>query len=761
MEIFSKRYFLWISFVFLAFSALTFLIKIEYIVSLFVLLVFLLSVAILLNKKNRKKSIFVAILLIFAAFLGFFNSFSFSAKQDDIKERYCGERYVCGYVSDVVRSGSFSSQYLVELERVDGEDMSMQALLVSDFDAELHRGDFFEAHVSVLDIDECREELFIKNAYDGAVVCRVEDTDGIIFPDEEFRVSLLLKDINEKASAMLTTRINGVSGKMSSALLLGTRELLPDSTLRDFRRAGVYHMLALSGLHVSILVGIFEFILKKLYVKKFVRIIILTLLTLSYIALTGFLLSACRSMLMLFLFYLANIIGKRADSLTSLFGAVSVIVIISPRSVLDIGLILSFLATFAIIVASEIKNKLSFFTREVKGGVLRKKLILLARGMVFTAFASFCAIIATLPVIQAFFDEMSVVAVFTNLFVGVLVEALLVLAIGVLAFSGIYPVAYFLSRLAELVGNAMSGIVSWVADAENAVVSLNYPHTDVAVWVLFVVTLVLLGIKLKRKVLLLLPAAVFSVFFVVNVALFNHFRADTVAFEFVSADNNDCITVSSSDGFFMYDASGGSYSAFYNAGMLSRANCFTEISGIIITHYHTSHASSIERICSEQKVRAVYLPVPANEEDYLAFGAIVRGLEKSGSELYVFEPNEELSLLGGKLWVSDSVFSNGKAHPSVALSYSFREGRVTVIENPFFDTYLEENEKLQAFISDSDLLFFGGHGNPTRESFEAFEMVKGVKEIHFVNREILILSDIDCDAVDTFIDTGYKRYILE
>ena len=76
-------------------------------------------------------------------------------------------------------------------------------------------------------------------------------------------------------------------------------------------------------------------------------------------------------------------------------------------------------------------------------------------------------------------------------------------------------------------------------------------------------------------------------------------------------------------------------------------------------------------------------------------------------------------------------------------------------------TYLEENEKLQAFISDSDLLFFGGHGNPTRESFEAFEMVKGVKEIHFVNREILILSDIDCDAVDTFIDTGYKRYILE
>ena len=190
MEIFSKRYFLWISFVFLAFSALTFLIKIEYIVSLFVLLVFLLSVAILLNKKNRKKSIFVAILLIFAAFLGFFYSFSFSAKQDDIKERYCGERYVCGYVSDVVRSGSFSSQYLVELERVDGEDMSMQALLVSDFDAELHRGDFFEAHVSVLDIDECREELFIKNTYDGAVVCRVEDTDGIIFTDEEFRVAL-------------------------------------------------------------------------------------------------------------------------------------------------------------------------------------------------------------------------------------------------------------------------------------------------------------------------------------------------------------------------------------------------------------------------------------------------------------------------------------------------------------------------------------------------------------------------------------------
>ena len=761
MEIFAKRYFLWISFVFLAFSAMAFLIKIEYIAAFFIFLVISLSVAILLNKKNRKRTVFIAVLLLFAALLGVFCSFSFLEKQQDIKEEYCGDCSVSGFVRDVVRSSSFSSQYLVTIESVDGEDVSLQALLASDFDAELRSGDFFEANVSVLDVDECREELFISNSYDGAVVCRVESEADLILSSPEFRVHIALKDLNEKASAILTTRINGVSGELASALLLGNRELLPDSTLRDFRRAGVYHMLALSGLHVSILVAIFEFLLKKLYVKKPVRIIILAFLTLFYIALTGFLLSACRSMLMLFLFYLANIVGKRSDSLTSLFAAVSVIVLISPGSVLDIGLILSFLSTFAIIVASEIKNKMGFFTREVKGGMVKKKLVLLARGIVFTGFASFCAIIATLPVIQLLFGEISIVSVFTNLVVGVFVEALLMLAIGVIAFSGIYPVAYFFARLSELVGNTMTDAVFRVADAENAVVSLNYPYIDVAVWVLFIAMLVLLGVKLKRKIFLLLPTVLFSVFFVVSVSLFNNSCADTVSFEFVSEKSNDCIALSSGDGFFMCDASGGSYSAFYNAAELSRENCFCEISGIIITHYHTNHILSLERICSEQKVRAVYLPAPANEEDYIVFGGIVRVLEKSGTVLYLFEPTEELSLLGGKLWVSDSVYSDGKAHPSVAISYCFGEDRVTVIENPFFDTYLEENEKLQGFISESELLIFGGHGSSPDKNFEIFEKVRGVGEIHFVKRETLILSDMDCDAVDTFIDTGYKRYILK
>ena len=179
MEIFSKRYFLWIATAFLAFSAFAFFLKIEYVALLLLMLLIGLALIVVLNWEKRKMLFSLSVILIFAAFLGFFNSFNFASGQEAIKERYCGESYVCGYVNEVTRKGDFSSEYLVTIERIDGEEVSLSAILSSDYDAELRRGDFFEASATVLDIDECREELFISNKYDAPLVCRVSAEQGI------------------------------------------------------------------------------------------------------------------------------------------------------------------------------------------------------------------------------------------------------------------------------------------------------------------------------------------------------------------------------------------------------------------------------------------------------------------------------------------------------------------------------------------------------------------------------------------------------
>ena len=763
MDMFSKRYFIWISFAFLSFSTLGFSLNIEYIAYLFALIFVLLATGVLLMKSKRKNLILVAVLVLLASAIGFLNSYFFSIERENIKNKYCGERYICGYVSEVTRSSAFSSEYIIRIENVDGEDVSLSAVLASDFDAGLSVGDFFEANADVVDFDAYAKQNLLSNSYsfDYAIVC-VADEDSVINTVEpKFRTSLALKELNGEISDILTSNINGISGDMASALLLGNRDLLPDDVLRDFRRAGTYHMLALSGLHVSIIVAIFEFILKKLYVNKLVRIIILTFLSLFYIALTGFLLSACRSMLMLWFFYLARCIGKRSDSLTSLFAAVSLIVLISPQSVLDIGLVLSFLSTFGIITASEIKSKIDFFARQTSGGKIRKKLVSLLKNAVFMMLASICVFVATLPVLQLYFGEVSLATFFTNLFLGVFVEVLLILSIAIAVFSNIDAVAEPLSHIAELVGETMIDIVSRFSDIKNIVLSLNYPFVPMLVWSLFFASLVLLGVKLKRKVFLLMPVALFSVLLCATVLLFNISRADSAIAEFVSEEKGDGLVLSSNEGFYICDLSSGSYSTLYEASELSKENCFSEISGVILTHYHKEHAQSLEKLCLRQKVRTICLPMPACEKDYIIFGSIFRALEGSGVDIRLYEPCSVLDLPCGELTVSDAVYADGKAHPSIAVSFAYGEDRITVIENPFFKTYLEENEAFRAFISESDLLIFGGHGNLTKESFEISRSAARAEEICFADKDLFLLSDLTPEKQNVYIDVKYKKYVLK
>ena len=63
-------------------------------------------------------------------------------------------------------------------------------------------------------------------------------------------------------------------------------------------------------------------------------------------------------MLMLWVMYLSLLLQRKRDVLTSLFVAVTIVVLLKPSAVLDVGLQLSFLSTFGVICSSVICKKL-------------------------------------------------------------------------------------------------------------------------------------------------------------------------------------------------------------------------------------------------------------------------------------------------------------------------------------------------------------------------------------------------------------------
>lgn len=761
MNIFSKRYFVWISFVFLLFSRLLFDVQKANLV--FVLLsavAIIFALCLIIFKAGKLRT--VGALILIAALLGTVNTGVFLLKNERITTEYSGERHIRGYISEVVSKNDFLSEFVVKIEEIDGADANVSAILVTEHKSELIAGDFIEANVSTMSIQDYENVLYLKNAhtYDYSLACIAISEDQIDVIDSEFCIETALMRLNSKLSSRLKINLDKGTGELASALLLGNRELLSDVVLRDFRRAGVYHMLALSGLHVAILVGALELLLRKLFVSKPYRVVILALLTLFYVALTGFQLSACRSMLMLWAVYLSLVLEKSSDTMTALFGAVSLIVLIQPSAIMDLGLLLSFLSTFGVVIASIIRNKLNFFQKNIGTSRTNRRLVKAARNLVYSLLVSVCVCIATLPVIYYYFGELSLATFISNIFMGTICELFMVLAIMALIFSGVGTLGIAFAKIASLIGKAMTSIVALISSADGIVISLEFPLVEYLVWFVFGASLILLAMRLANRWLVAVPSVVFALLFCISAISFNVARADVVSVEFM---RDDVLVISSNEGVYLCDASDGSYGAFYDGVSLAKKNCFTEIDGVILTHYHNYHSSSLERLASNYKIKRVLLPMPTTYQESLVMRTLVRVLADKDVEVFVYNSNEELDILSAKLVVSDRAYTVGRVNPSVCVSIKYGDERFTLVERPYFGTYLEESGSFDKYVTDSDVLIFGSDGNIPEENYSIFNELKSSCETYFTDFEMMDKSDFEeyMDERKIYFSLEYKKFELK
>lgn len=758
MNAFGKRYLVWIALILLGFSYFSYKVSGLIIFCIFAIILAF-AYKILLHFKRMTSNLRVIfVLMLCAALLGASATGLDLYKKDRIEDKYCGEHIVRGYVSEIVAKENFYSEHAVKIEYVDGEKTALDMILVTEYKTELERGDFFECPVEILRFEDYENAQYLRSAHSGryTVVLIAPEDEKIELLDREFRPTLVLSDLNSKLSAKLRQIIGGEAGNLASALLLGNRHLLSDSVLRDFSRAGIYHMLALSGLHVAILIGLGEALLKRMRVNKSVRFIVMTCVSFLYVALTGFLLSACRSVLMLWILYLAYFIHRDNDGLTSLFLAVSIIVIIDPPSILDVGLMLSFLSTFGVIAANIIYSRISFFHQGTEKSLCREILGKIVQLLLISA----CVIVTTLPVITEYFGEISLATFFTNLFMSIICEIFMISSLAVLFLPISLPITHIVGEVTADLGGLFMNIVSKISDITDVMLSLKYPFTDLLVWLLFITSVILFAVKLRHKWIIALPGIAFVVLLSISIISYNVFRSDLVRAEYVEGD---ALVISSASEVYICDATDGRYGNYYDFLQVAKNNCHTEIDGVVLTHYHSYHAVALRRLASNYKLYKVYLPMPQNSDELARMRAIMRVLEDEKTDVYIYEANEPLDLLGGSLVVSDRAYISGYAHPSVALTYSFGEQRITLVERPYFDTYLEESRAFESYISDSDYLIFGSDGRSPKENFELYENLSDNCEISFSDFELFALSDYEKYLYEKtiYFNVKYKKYDLK
>ncbi|MCK4534123.1 MAG: ComEC family competence protein, partial [Syntrophobacterales bacterium] len=190
-------------------------------------------------------------------------------------------------------------------------------------------------------------------------------------------------------------------GSILQALILGEKGGIPENIIEGFNKAGVSHILAISGLHVGIIAFISliiiriimkssEYLLLRFNIFK-VSALFAVIPIISYAFIAGLRISTIRATIMILCFLLALLAGRGRDLLNILAFAAFAILIISPASLFDISFQLSFMAVASIILITPTLG--SIIPKRTEGGIFRKGIT----SIILFMMVSLSAMIGTYP----------------------------------------------------------------------------------------------------------------------------------------------------------------------------------------------------------------------------------------------------------------------------------------------------------------------------------------------------------------------------
>jgi competence protein ComEC len=135
-----------------------------------------------------------------------------------------------------------------------------------------------------------------------------------------------------------------------AAALLGNRYYLSRSISERFREGGTFHVLVISGLHISFIGGFVLLIARRFTKRRWLQFVSSAVILWGYTLAVGAESSVVRSALMFSLVALAPVLARSANSLNALGGAGLFLLVWNPRDLFDPSFQLTFLSVLAIVV---------------------------------------------------------------------------------------------------------------------------------------------------------------------------------------------------------------------------------------------------------------------------------------------------------------------------------------------------------------------------------------------------------------------------
>lgn len=409
-------------------------------------------------------------------------------------------------------------------------------------------------------------------------------------------------------TGILETVFPDSTAGFSKALLLGDSTDLSYEEDTAFKVSGIRHVIAVSGLHVSILFAlVYLFFGRQRVLNALVGLPLLFL----FAAVAGFTPSVVRACLMQALILIAALFEKEYDPPTSLAFSVLVMLLINPMTITSVSFQLSVGCLVGIFLFyQKINDYLVRLLHCPKGMSVRARLTRWFSGSVAVTLS---AMSVTTPLSAVYFGTVSIIGVFTNL---------LTLWIISFIFYGIM-IACVAGAIWIPAGKIIGFVVSWAIRyvlfvaktlATVPMASVYTCSIYILVWLVFSYILLALFLFAKKKHPGLLAASIAASLAISLLTAYIEPRLDPMRVTVMDVGQGQSVLLESHGKRFLVDC-GGDYAQSVADTVSQRllSQGITRLDGIILTHYDADHAEAVPYLLSRVKADVLYLPDIADD----------------------------------------------------------------------------------------------------------------------------------------------------
>lgn len=550
-----------------------------------------------------------------------------------------------------------------------------------------------------------------------------------------------------------------------SAMITGEQSLLNIEVKELYQKNGISHILAISGLHISI-VGMYLFLIfQKLGFHNTISTIITIFLVLCYGILTGFSISTSRAIIMLALSLGAKVIGRTYDGKTAVSFSAWILLLQSPLQLFQAGFLLSFGAIIGILylypvleerILMQWKVKLEEY-KKLQESSLQKETIwnqikenIMEIGINWIApffFSSLSIQIITLPIIAWFYYEIPMYAIILNLIILPFISIVIILSmIGGLLGILYLPISIFLLGGVHYILSFYESVCNLFLRLPGSSQLVGRPE----IWKIFVYySIIIIWVVSGSK--FLLQKKYIKNF---NIKIYHIVRIGVVSVLFIILFITNkkqleiyVLDVGQGDGIFIKYGKenvlidGGSTDVkqvgMYRMLPMLKAKGISTITYAIVTHTDYDHVSGlIELLKAEEKIEIKYLILPETNFQEESYKEIVQLGIESGVKIYYIKRGDNLYLGNNKNKVNIRCI-----HPDISYMASSKNGYSTVLSLTYGsfsmlltgdleadgETWIQENEE----VLSCNVLKIAHHGSKYSTSLDWLE--KTLPEISIIS----------------------------